>query len=516
MSCFKESWPVHSQKHLKLKDKIDKSKADFNDDKDDLDGGLSGYVDGQIPTFDTDANHGGNNWEDIFKDSKTYVPVKEDVGRILRVECRALTPNGETLAGPIVVYTEPVLGAPRMPPRRGLHTIPGAASAASSTLQRFRIMSYNILAEIYATKQAYPYCDSWSLAWPYRRTIIIQELQDSMSDIICLQEVQADSYENDLLPALSSLGYEGIFKQKTRESMGQYGKVDGCATFWKRSKFLLVENYSIEFNECVVRTASHLGLEDPDRHRFISRMCKDNIAQVLVFEVLPRNSRTRMSNHICVVNTHLYSNHLRPEIKLWQSYTLLREIEDYIINQELALFICGDFNSEPDSAVYGYLARGCCSEEHDSLVDEVCRSLGNIDHFVHNLDLASAMGSSFGVEPQFTNYTKSFKGTLDYMWYTPGRLKILAVTDLPNESDICEHGEALPSVSYPSDHLMLCCDVALLSNGTSVRNPHAMSRGSRMNRGGMGISHNNSSSSLSGMRSPSPGIKIGGKASGRR
>ena len=62
-----------------------------------------------------------------------------------------------------------------------------------------------------------------------------------MSDVICLQEVQADSYENDLLPALSAMGYDGLFKQKTRESMGQYGKVDGCATFWKRSKFLLME-----------------------------------------------------------------------------------------------------------------------------------------------------------------------------------------------------------------------------------------------------------------------------------
>lgn len=54
---------------------------------------------GQVPTFDSDAHHGGSNWIDIFKDSKTYVPCEEDVGRILRVECRALTPNGDTLAG---------------------------------------------------------------------------------------------------------------------------------------------------------------------------------------------------------------------------------------------------------------------------------------------------------------------------------------------------------------------------------------------------------------------------------
>jgi len=317
-----------------------------------------------------------------------------------------------------------------------------------------------------------------------------------------------------LLPALSCSGYDGLFKQKTRESMGQFGKVDGCATFWKRSKFVLLENYSVEFNECVVRAAAQLGLEETDRHRFISRMSKDNIAQVLVFEVLPRSSRTRQSsNHVCVVNTHLYSNHMRPEIKLWQTYTLLREIEDFILNQELALIICGDFNSEPESAVYEYMSTGSCSDDFNSIVDDVCKSVGNIDQFMHNIDIISAMSSSYGLEPQFTNYTKLFKGTLDYIWFTPGRLKILAVTDLPSEGDIAEHGEALPSVSFPSDHLMLCCDVALLSSGTSVRNPLAMSRGNRggaTNRGGGG---NSSAGNLSSMRgqNASPGVKMGNK-----
>ena len=45
---------------------------------------------------------------------------------------------------------------------------------------------------------------------------------------------------------MSEAGYEGVFKQKTRQSMGLAGKVDGCALFWRRSKFHLVESYSIE------------------------------------------------------------------------------------------------------------------------------------------------------------------------------------------------------------------------------------------------------------------------------
>lgn len=53
----------------------------------------------------------------------------------------------------------------------------------------------------------------------------MQELVDTQGDIICLQEVQADHFENTFQPAMSELGYDGIYKQKTRESMGQHGKV---------------------------------------------------------------------------------------------------------------------------------------------------------------------------------------------------------------------------------------------------------------------------------------------------
>jgi mRNA deadenylase 3'-5' endonuclease subunit Ccr4 len=40
-----------------------------------------------------------------------------------------------------------------------------------------------------------------------------------------LQEVQADHYEQDILPELNEQGYEGLYKNKTREAMGAQGKV---------------------------------------------------------------------------------------------------------------------------------------------------------------------------------------------------------------------------------------------------------------------------------------------------
>ena len=63
------------------------------------------------------------------------------------------------------------------------------------------------------------------------------------------------------------------------------------------------------------------------------------------------------------------------------------------------------------------------------------------------------MATAIGTEPVFTNFTATFKGTLDYIWYTPGRLKVLAVNDIPDPLDIFEQcGDGLPSACYPSDH----------------------------------------------------------------
>ena len=62
------------------------------------------------------------------------------------------TADGSILAGPTTLFTEPVLSSPVKPPKRALQTIPGSGSGISGAV-RFRIVTYNILAELYATKQ---------------------------------------------------------------------------------------------------------------------------------------------------------------------------------------------------------------------------------------------------------------------------------------------------------------------------------------------------------------------------
>ena len=91
-----------------------------------------------------------HQWPEICTET-SYEPATDDVGCVLRIEVRAISVvGGGILSGPVVIFTEPVLSAPRAPPKRQLLAIPGPTSGGGV---RFRVISYNILAEVYATKQ---------------------------------------------------------------------------------------------------------------------------------------------------------------------------------------------------------------------------------------------------------------------------------------------------------------------------------------------------------------------------
>jgi CCR4-NOT transcription complex subunit 6 len=440
-------------------------------------------------------NHPDEHWEHVGSDS-TYIPTDSDVGHVLMVSVTALSQaNDSVVYGPMTIYTEPVLSAPRMTQKRNMVPVqlqPGQQPVSPGTI-KFRILSYNILAELYATKQSYPYADSWLLSWPYRRSLIMQELEAMQGDIVCLQEVQMDHFEMHLSPFMHDLGFDGLFKSKSRESMGQYGKVDGCATFWKLAKFSMTEHYTIEFNDLARHAISDMGLDPAEERKYINRLSKDNVAQIVVLEVIPKHGvrPPRQLSHLCVVNTHLYSNVNRPDVKLWQTMALTNELQQFAIQRDLALIVCGDFNSEPESAVHELLTEGCLTRHHPELEDEEdnVRILPDQGEIYHNLDLASAMQTALGHEPAYTNYTWDWKGTLDYMLFSPMRIRLMSVAQLPTEQEIMpESGRGLPSAVYPSDHMMLCVDVALSITGSgSVVNSNSPG-GSGSNQG-RGSSH---------------------------
>jgi hypothetical protein len=175
-----------------------------------------------------------DDWTFISR-TKQYSPTAADVGHQLSVRCVS---TDRTNACEKTVKTNTVLPQPGPPPPRVLtHARPNPRAKGLP----LRVVSFNVLAEIYATKQQYPDCPMWALTWNYRKKNLLREIRQFDGDIISLQEVQADRFEDFFLPEMRKLGYEGLYKKKTRESMGREGKVDGCALFYRTSALKLLE-----------------------------------------------------------------------------------------------------------------------------------------------------------------------------------------------------------------------------------------------------------------------------------
>jgi CCR4-NOT transcription complex subunit 6 len=140
---------------------------------------------------------------------------------------------------------------------------------------KLRVLSYNILADGYATPEQYYYCPSWALEWDYRKTGILKEISQHDCDIICLQEVEAKQYADYFQPEMSKLGYSGVFTPKSRaRTMEDWSVVDGCVIFFKRARFNLIEQHIMEFQS--IAMARHKDfVADPEA--FARLMTKDSI-----------------------------------------------------------------------------------------------------------------------------------------------------------------------------------------------------------------------------------------------
>ncbi|KAJ9559449.1 hypothetical protein OSB04_014063 [Centaurea solstitialis] len=204
--------------------------------------------------------------------------------------------------------------------------------------ERFSVLSYNILADYLAINhrgKLYFHIPRHVLDWEFRKKNIIFELGLWSADILCLQEV--DRFQ-DLEEDLKLRGYVGIWKMRTGEP------VDGCAIFWRSSRFKLLHEEAIEYNKFGMR---------------------DNVAQICVLESLNEKSSAGLAppacsegrNKVVICNIHVLYNPKRGEIKLGQVRILLdRAYATSKLWDDAPVVLCGDFNSTPKSSLYNFIA----------------------------------------------------------------------------------------------------------------------------------------------------------------
>ena len=108
--------------------------------------------------------------------------------------------------------------------------------------EKLRLLNYNTLCQHYCTATQYGYTPKNALSWEHRREVIMEELRGRNADIMCLQEVEGAAYEDFFRPNLAQQDYRGAFWPKGRAKTmteRESKAVDGCATFWKNSKYVL-------------------------------------------------------------------------------------------------------------------------------------------------------------------------------------------------------------------------------------------------------------------------------------
>ena len=83
--------------------------------------------------------------------------------------------------------------------------------ASALSVGQVSLVSWNILAPKWASPAKYTWTPPNVLAWDRRQRAIVENLATIDADIICLQEVQVDLWE-ELNANLGELGYEGILQ----------------------------------------------------------------------------------------------------------------------------------------------------------------------------------------------------------------------------------------------------------------------------------------------------------------
>lgn len=374
------------------------------------------------------------------------------------------------------------------PTQRDWIVLDEAATAANPTPEKLSVMTYNMLCDKYATHTQYGYTPSHALSWAYRRELVLQEIRSGNADIVCLQEIDMDSFNEYFRVQLAYNDYKGVFWPKTRaRTMAEKDAklVDGCATFYKGSKYIILDKQMFDFANIAINRPDMKG-----EHDIFNRVGnRDNIAILTFFENRLTGSR------VIVVNAHIHWDPAYKDVKLVQVAILMEQVSrfaekyarmpavvdkaafklsdendeqetaeeptpepgpslEYGSGPQIPLIVCGDLNSTVESGVYDLLAHGTLPKTHSDLAN---RSYGNFtrDGMAHPFSLKSSYA---GVgELSFTNYTPGFTDVVDYIWFSTNALQVTGVLG-EVDKEYLQRVPGFPNYHFPSDHLSLLAE----------------------------------------------------------
>ncbi|CAL8468539.1 g8079 [Coccomyxa elongata] len=308
---------------------------------------------------------------------------------------------------------------------------------ARGTAPIMTVLQWNVLADGLAQYGEFERVPRDILAWNRRAPQLLEEILDSNSDLIALQEV--NRYEEFFQPRLEQAGFTGLFWPKACSPAEQYGfPCDGCALFYRTERFEVVSPPCGQ--------AFGLSNGPSGKQGMLHVVLRDHVSgQKVIF-----------------AGTHL-------KAKAGEANAAAREVQARQIMERLAsaeqattaadsssgdngasagsrhsaqpvVILCGDFNDSPSSAA--------CQVVRDHQLGLSCI-----------WDWLAAQSSNGSTSVPFTTWKFRPDGvsqrTIDFIWFSKDpRLRLVRRWRMPTEGEIGEKG--LPCERYPSDHLALC------------------------------------------------------------
>lgn len=334
---------------------------------------------------------GSSAWQEVGCGSARYTPTPQDEGSVLRVTCTPAAFRSRPVAG---AGSAPAAGIAPQPPPAGEEAWTGEALAAETgpvqrgpepsswsvrcshsparaASPRFRVLSYNILADQYAGSDyaqnvLFNYCPKECLDPEYRRQLVLRECLGYQADVMCLQEVDEKAFSDYLLPQLGARGYGGRYTNKQ-------GKVkEGSATFWDAARFRLLAQHDVLLRRSFAQPLPPLHAQfepmlaaSPELALALQKVT--TVAQAtLLAPVDPASG----DGCLCVVNTHLFFHPYAPHIRTMHTAAILSEAGAFLeqcrsspdVAQAMAaagggrppaLLFCGDLNSDLNDGIPG-------------------------------------------------------------------------------------------------------------------------------------------------------------------
>lgn len=286
---------------------------------------------------------------------------------------------------------------------RHVRPLPGLPEPKSSTL---RILSFNLLADGKQGQEQWECTPPDALVWDFRKWRLLEEMAVHLPDVLLLQEVDAEFFDEFFVANLSQIGYSGRLRQMPES------RPDGVAILWKRSRLRLLRCDEMEFSaarEVAIIALLETVLDCPE----------------------PLHAQARQ---IAVTSTHLNSGKdpASESVRASQVMELLAHVS--VIASGVPVVLGADFNAEP----------GTAAKTGPALA--LPAALG------HELQLGTAYAN-----PRYTTWKKRPKGevcrVIDYILFTEKLLKLVALLNLPEPEEMPP--ERLPTYAYPSDHLAL-------------------------------------------------------------